>query len=97
MKLPVDYTKITQPGRRLVREAYIEKQDGKCAFCHCKLKKEPSVEVKSKEDQINWDLFPGGIHFLDHPIHLDHNHRTGMTRGAVHALCNAFMWQFHGE
>lgn len=32
--------------------------------------------------------------FLQHPIHLQHNHTTGMTEGAVHNYCNAVMWQY---
>ena len=41
---------------------------------------------------IDWDLFPEN--FLKAPIHLQHNHNTGMTEGAVHNYCNAVMWQY---
>ena len=35
--------------------------------------------------------------FLQYPIHLQHNHDTGMTEGAVHNYCNAVMWQYEGR
>jgi hypothetical protein len=28
---------------------------------------------------------------------LHHCHQTGLTIGAVHAKCNAVLWQYHGE
>ena len=34
---------------------------------------------------------------LDHPIHLQHSHNTGVTEGAVHNYCNAVMWQYDGR
>ena len=40
-------------------------------------------------------LFPA--FFLSHPIHLQHNHETNMTEGAVHARCNAVLWQYEGR
>jgi hypothetical protein len=40
-------------------------------------------------------LFPPN--FLKYPVHLQHNHDTDMTEGAVHARCNAVMWQYHGR
>jgi hypothetical protein len=57
--------------------------------------KEPTKEMQQKS--INFSLFPGGIGFLKYPIHLHHDHNTGMTIGAVHARCNAILWQYHGE
>ena len=47
------------------------------------------------EKKINWKLFPP--FFLRFPIHLQHNHDTNMTEGAVHAYCNAVMWQYEGR
>jgi len=52
-------------------------------------------EFLSLEKRIDWDLFPPG--FLKNPVHLHHNHDTGMTIGAVHAYCNAVLWQYYGE
>jgi hypothetical protein len=34
---------------------------------------------------------------LEDSVHLHHSHETGMTIGAVHARCNAVLWQYHGE
>lgn len=91
--LPVDYTKINQLERKKVREQYIEEQEGKCYFCGSSLFEKVPKEVLDKE--INWDLFPP--FFLKAPIHLQHNHNTGMTEGAVHGYCNAVLWQYHGR
>ena len=44
---------------------------------------------------IIWEAFPPG--FLNHPIHLQHDHDTGLTEGAVHSYCNAVLWQYHGK
>jgi len=84
---------LTQPERRLVREEYIRVQEGLCYHCKEPLNGEASEDVMSK--QINENLFPP--RFLDWPVHLHHSHVTGMTIGAVHARCNAVLWQYHGE
>jgi hypothetical protein len=34
---------------------------------------------------------------LKSPIHLQHDHDTGLTEGAVHAYCNAVLWQYEGR
>jgi hypothetical protein len=93
--LPVDYTKLDwKKGEvRDVREQYIEEQKGICMYCSSPLKGKPPEWVTEKE--INWALFPDN--FLKHPIHLQHCHKTGMTEGAVHAYCNAVMWQYEGR
>jgi hypothetical protein len=93
MKLPVDYTKLTPVQRRLVREEYIKNQFGQCMYCNKSLDGAPPQDVTSKA--IDWNLFPPG--FLTHPVHLQHNHNTGMTEGAVHAYCNAVLWYYHGR
>jgi len=36
MELPVNYEKISQQERRLVREEYIKLQDRKCHYCQKK-------------------------------------------------------------
>lgn len=92
-KLPIKYTELTPTQRRLVRLQYIELQKNKCFFCQEDLKKEPPFEIISKK--IDLEFFPKG--FLDYPIHLQHNHKTGMTEGAVHAYCNAVLWQYLGR
>jgi hypothetical protein len=91
-ELPVDYTKLNQTERRMVRLQYIDEQKGFCYYCNGNLIEEPPQRIKNKK--INLDLFPKN--FLEHPIHLQHNHNTGMTEGAVHGYCNAVMWQYEG-
>lgn len=93
MKLPVDYTKLDWQERRKVREQYIKEQDGRCYWCKRFLDGTPADDVM--ERWLNLSLFPPN--FLEHPIHLQHDHGTGMTEGAVHARCNAVMWQYHGR
>ena len=91
--LPTDYTKLSPVEKRAVRKEYITRQDGKCMYCGCPLDEDAPESVKSKK--INWNLFPPN--FLRYPVHLQHNHFTGMTEGAVHAYCNAVMWQYEGR
>ncbi len=95
MELPVDYKSISQPQRRLVREEYVRRQNGLCQHCRAPLDKKPPKSIVGKP--IRWSLFPGGRDFLRYPIHLHHSHKDGMTIGAVHAYCNAVLWQYHGE
>lgn len=90
---PVDYTKIDWQSRREVRKEYIRLQDNKCFFCKNNLYGSPPKDITSKE--INWDFFPKN--FLKYPIHLQHDHETGMAEGAVHSYCNAVMWQYEGR
>ena len=92
-KLPVDYTKLHYTERKAVRLQYIDKQKGLCYYCGHSLNEEAPKNMKSKD--INWNLFPKN--FLQYPIHLQHNHKTGMTEGAVHNYCNAIMWQYNGR
>lgn len=90
---PVNYDKLTPPERRTLRNQYIKEQNGKCYYCSCNLEDEPSLEVRNRK--VFWDLFPPN--FLKYRVHLQHSHSTGMTEGAVHALCNAVMWQYEGR
>lgn len=91
--LPVDYDKLPQRERRAVREQYIKEQNNLCMFCGEDLSSEPPERIT--EQSINWDFFPRG--FLNAPIHLQHDHGTGLTEGAIHAYCNAVNWQLHGK
>lgn len=95
ISLPAVYDDLTQRGRAAVRQAYVEEQDGDCYYCRCSLDGEPAIDVLAKD--VDWSRFPGGRSFLQHPVHLHHCHRTGLTLGAVHALCNAVLWQYDGE
>lgn len=90
---PVDYDKLTPAERRKVREEYVKEQGNLCYYCNSSLSNSPPDYII--EQKINWNLFPPG--FLKSPIHLQHNHTTGMTEGAVHAYCNAVMWQYEGR
>ena len=93
MKLPVNYTNLDSATRWAVREQYIQLQEGKCMWCGEALDAKPPTPITDKK--IDWRLFPRN--FLRHPVHLQHDHATGMTEGAVHAYCNAVMWQYHGR
>lgn len=93
MQLPTDYTKLGWAMRSEVRKEYIKRQNGKCLYCGESLFKEPPKRITNKK--INWSLFPRN--FLKYPIHLQHNHQTNMTEGAVHSYCNAVMWQYENK
>lgn len=90
--LPVDYNKLHWTQKKVVREQYVEEQEGKCFYCGNDLEGSPSKEIIDKK--INLKLFPRG--FFNNPVHLQHDHKTGFTQGAVHAHCNAVMWQYEG-
>lgn len=93
IQLPVDYDKLNSKQRRAIREKYIEIQKGKCKHCGAPLDGPPTLVTQKL--WINISLFPKN--FFDYPVHLDHDHNTGLTRGAVHAKCNAVLWQYYGE
>ncbi len=92
-KLPINYNSLAPFERKAVREQYIKEQDMLCIYCNKSLLTSPPKEVTNKP--INWDLFPPN--FLRYPVHLQHCHKTGMTEGAVHAYCNAVMWQYENR
>jgi len=93
MELPKDYRKLTQPQRREVREEYVRRQNGNCPHCGRSLKGDPASHITAK--RLDLRRFPPN--FLKWPVHLHHNHNTGMTIAAVHAYCNGVLWQYHGE
>jgi hypothetical protein len=93
VNLPVDYDSLTAAERRAVRELYVKQQEGNCYYCK-EFLGAPAPE-RITELSVDWTLFPP--FFLKHPVHLQHNHDTGMTEGAVHAYCNAVMWQYEGR
>lgn len=86
------YSKLTSDERRILRLEYVMSQKGKCFYCKEYLSEDPPERITSKE--IDWKLFPDN--FLQYPVHLQHNHATDNTEGAVHAYCNAVMWQYEG-
>ena len=93
MKLPVKYDDLHYTERRGVREAYIKLQNGLCKHCFRPLDGVPAPEVLNKP--VSERLFPKG--FFNYPTHLHHSHDTGYTIGAIHAYCNAVLWQYYGE
>ena len=93
MDLPVSYTETHYTVRKLVREEYERIQGGNCWLCNCSLNGPPSEKVSDKK--IKTSLFPK--QFFNWPKHLHHDRKTGMTIGTVHAVCNAVLWQYHGE
>ena len=89
--LPAMYGELTSFQRKAVREKYAREQNWLCFFCKASLFSKPIQKVQ--DAKINWDLFPPN--FTQYPVHLQHSHETGLTEGAVHALCNAYWWQYH--
>jgi hypothetical protein len=93
MNLPVMYNLLSWQERRDVRLEYIKRQEGKCSHCLNPLDGPATPQVNRR--RINKKLFPKN--FFQYPVHLHHSHKTGMTIGAVHCKCNAYMWQYKGE
>lgn len=93
LAIPCKYTDIPVDRRWEVRESYNVAQKGMCYHCQCSLAHPPPDFITDKP--IHKDLFPKN--FFQHPVHLHHDHHTDMTLGAVHAYCNAVLWEHHGE
>jgi len=93
--LPLDYTKLKPIERKHVRELYMEQQKNLCWFCNQSLLFGIFPNNPVNKFQVNKLLFPAG--FFNNPIHLHHSHENHMTIGAVHAHCNAVLWQHLGE
>ena len=91
--LPVDYNELEWWERKEIREQYVKEQQNMCFYCDERLDQDAPEYITEKK--IDWSLFPKG--FLGYPIHLQHDHGTGMTEGAVHGYCNAVMWQYEGK
>lgn len=90
---PAKYSLLSWQERVELRNKYISQQDGNCFYCGNKLVDSPPKRITDKP--IDWSLFPS--EFMKYPVHLQHNHKTGLTEGAVHAYCNAIMWQYEGR
>jgi hypothetical protein len=93
MKLPIDYDNAHWTMRKQARDQYCKEQKGNCYHCGENLDGEPSKYIESLN--INTSLFPQS--FFKWPVHLHHDHKTGLTIGAIHSKCNAVLWQYHGE
>lgn len=91
--LPINYDNTDPYTRKLVREQYVLLQKGLCQHCNQPLST-PNTELIAKYP-INKSLFPNNM--FKYPVHLHHCRVTGLTIGAVHAYCNAYLWQYKGE
>ncbi len=87
------YSTLTSQERRTLRNAYVKNQNGMCFYCKRKLSYDPPEHIQ--QYRIHRFLFPEG--FFNNPIHLHHDHDTDETEGAVHALCNAVLWEHEGR
>lgn len=96
-KLPCNYRDLSVKDKILVRGEYVQQQGGLCLHCKNSLTLSAN-EYEKPHHPIDWSLFPGGKEgFLKHPIHLHHDHKTGLTLRAVHSFCNAWLWFYLGE
>lgn len=93
IKVPAYYDKLTWVERREALKSHAKDQENRCYFCDEDLDGPPPEKVRNK--WINTRLFPEEFNYEG--IHLHHSHQTGLTIGAVHGLCNAVLWQYHGE
>jgi hypothetical protein len=93
MTLPVNYNSIPANERWKIRNEYVRVQNGRCSHCDTPLEGPPPKEITKL--WINQQLFPEN--FFKYPVHLHHCHDSGLTLGAVHCVCNAVLWQYHGE
>jgi hypothetical protein len=91
IKLPVFYSTLNRIKKREVRAEYVRLQWGMCPVCRGSLD-EPSQLL---EVEVDLSLFPKG--FFDYPLHLHHDHKTGLTMSVLHAHCNAIEWQYRGR
>jgi hypothetical protein len=90
---PAVYHDLEWQERREIRNQYVQSQGGLCMHCNQPLDGPPPEDITAKP--IKWSLFPPN--FLKYPVHLQHDHRTGLTEGAVHSYCNAVLWQYEGR
>jgi len=93
MQLPVNYNLLNWKQKKQVREQYIKQQKNLCYHCKGLLSNRPDDSILKYP--IHPHLYPP--HFFKYSVHLHHNHKTGMTIGAVHCYCNAVLWEYHQE
>jgi len=90
---PQNYDKLKPKERRTLREEYVRHQKGLCYYCGAPLDGMPALKIAKKK--VHPEYYPDG--FFKWPVHLHHDHVTGMTIGAVHNHCNAVLWEYEGE
>lgn len=88
---PEYYPSMSGKERKRCRDAYVEFQHGRCYKCDAPLSQGSALV----EYKVTPKLYPPG--FFNNPVHLHHDHKTGYTIGAVHAHCNAVLWEYDGE
>lgn len=91
--LPTRYDDLSPVDRARVRSHYIWLQDGLCSHCQAPLEEAPRRDVAN----LSLDVTRFPDNFFETPVHLHHDHVTGLTIGAVHAHCNAVLWQYEGK
>jgi hypothetical protein len=93
MNLPINYKEADWQQRKEARLQYGRLQKNLCWHCGCDLNGSARKDIEAKP--INKKLFPASM--FAYPVHLHHDHDTGLTIGAVHNICNAVLWQYHGK
>ncbi len=86
-KLPAVYEAHSREVRALIREEYARLQGGTCPFCLQPLASDPPPVIQRLP--LSKMLWPP--EFFRWPVHLHHDHKTGLTIGAFHARCNAVL------
>lgn len=87
------YSKLTPQERRKVREELMAKQEQLCWYCHKPFWMTPPSHIENYE--YNMRVFPPTM--FKYPVHSHHDHETDVCIGAVHAKCNAYMWETEGK
>lgn len=84
LELPTKYSSLTGERKSAVKEAYICLQRDRCWLCGDDLYDPPKFLVE------NPNYMPlCGNQLAEHsPLHLHHDHKTGLTLGVTHAECN---------
>ena len=94
IELPMLYSR--KHMRKRAREKYIEQQQGICPHCNTLLVDEPTKQIEQLKTNPYGVLLLASP-FFNWPIHLHHDHSTGLTVGAYHAACNAVLDVFHNQ
>lgn len=91
--LPVKYSELSAKRKKAVLAQYRRIQQDKCWYCERDLSQPPPDFVTAKP--IDRGLYTPG--FFKNPVHLQHYHYSDYTEGAVHAYCNAVLWEYHSR
>lgn len=84
LELPTKYSSLSGERLAVVKEAYICLQRERCWLCGGNLYELPNHVV----DNPNLIGLCSSQLAEQHPLHLHHNHDTGLTLGVAHAECN---------